>query len=303
MPRSGTSLLRAFVSSHPNIAMPVRGETQFFLDWSGELEKVRTLKEFQKFNRRFLMESKVNKWGIDWRSFKPNFIVGKRNARQYFDDLMSYYAAKENKPRWGEKSTGHIRKISCLIEYYPEAKFLLVVRDPKDTFCSTRSVKWNKNVKINPSQYGKEWANTYSRAIGELIRSQVDWRVIRHESVVTETHRTLEYLFSWLNEPFSTDLLKPKHLAWEQNSSFGNQDWTLADYKQYSSELKIDPSTVGRWKTELKRDEIFKLEEEAYHALLAFGYNDQAEQNSICQQITLQDSIRRFKTFVFRPSK
>ncbi|MEN8445219.1 MAG: sulfotransferase [Cyanobacteria bacterium J06555_13] len=298
MQRSGTSLVRAFLANHPEIAIPIRGETQFFAEWYKEVNSLNTMMEFQKFHQRFLVESTVSQWEIDWKSFSFQLKDEGVKSKQYFDALMSYYAMQQGKLRWGEKSTAHIECIEQLLELYPEARYLVVVRDPRDTFCSACSVKWNREELLCPRQYAQQWASVYTRALGTLIRSRANWRVVRHESVVAKTKHVIEDIFSWLDEPFSEELLSPQHLDWEQNSSFGDQKWTDANYKQYTSELKIDSSTVGRWKYILSPEETFNIEEGAYHGLLTFGYKLSSELTPVQPKPRWKNGLRRIKATV-----
>jgi hypothetical protein len=272
MQRSGTSLVRAFLACHPQIAMPIKGETQFFAKWSDKIDSLETVEERHEFHQKFMAESKVSQWGIDWKDFEPDLKGSETKSKQYFDSLMNYYAKQKGKACWGEKSTSHIQHVDRLFALYPEAKYLLIVRDPRDSFCSARSVKWNKGKKLCPQRYGQEWAEVYARAVGFLLRLGADWKIVRHESFVEQTRSVIKDICTWLDEPFSEALLKPHNLEWEQNSSFDDQNWSKGDGQQYTPELKIDPSTVGRWKNLLSREEALKIEEAAYNSMLTFGY-------------------------------
>lgn len=72
MQRSGTSLVRAFLANHPQIAIPIKGETQFFAKWAKKIDTLDTKEEIEKFHQQFMSESKVNQWGIDWKNFSPS---------------------------------------------------------------------------------------------------------------------------------------------------------------------------------------------------------------------------------------
>lgn len=296
MQRSGTSLVRAFLSSHPNLAIPIRGESQFYRSYSDKYNQCTEPQQRENVTAELLSKSKVIQWGVDWTSLAMSYEVeGKRLSGSIFSQMMDYYAANQGKPRWGEKSTDHIKHINEILKDFPRAKCLLICRDPRDTFLSAQKVAWNQNRHLEASDYGEEWSSTYCRAIGFLARNSADFRIVQHESVVKNTRHTLKQIYEWLDEPFSEELLEPRDLDWEQNSSFGSQEWTKADYRQKTKKLEIDPSTVGRWKEHLNTHTVEKIEAAAGFGLVAFDYETTTASSVGKIKVVKQPISRRIK--------
>jgi len=115
---------------------------------------------------------------------------------------MAYYLKHAGGRRWAEKSTSHLGCVERLVNLYPEAQYIIIVRDPRDAFCSARFVHWNQNKTINPKLYAQRWSDLYTKAVGTLIKNTADWYLVRHESVIMDARKTLKNLFEWLGEEF-----------------------------------------------------------------------------------------------------
>jgi hypothetical protein len=138
-PRSGTSLLAVMLDSHPEIAFPP--ETAFLkhvVALTGDAEAQR-----QRFVDIVTADrTPISNWsdfGLDRSAFAARiaaltpFAAG-AGTREFY----RMYAECQGKPRSGEKTPDNIfvmREIAALL---PEAHFIHVIRDPRDTVLSWR---------------------------------------------------------------------------------------------------------------------------------------------------------------------
>jgi protein-tyrosine sulfotransferase len=125
VPRSGTTLLRTLLDSHPRIACGP--ETP----WLGG-HQPRSVMELV----RFLTE---DKFGYCASYGRPREEVVAA-ARRFVSDLMEGYARSKGKERWAEKTPDNILYIDFLLELFPDAKVLWLVRDGLDVALSTSVV-------------------------------------------------------------------------------------------------------------------------------------------------------------------
>jgi hypothetical protein len=138
-PRSGTSLLAVMLDSHPEIAFPP--ETAF-------LKHVVTLSGDPEAQRRRFIDvvtadrTPVSNWsdfGLDRAAFATRIAaLSPFTADAGTREFYRMYAESQAKPRSGEKTPDNIfvmREIAALL---PEAHFIHVIRDPRDTALSWR---------------------------------------------------------------------------------------------------------------------------------------------------------------------
>ncbi|MEM1058176.1 MAG: sulfotransferase [Verrucomicrobiota bacterium] len=292
MGRSGTSLVRAVLSQHRDIAMSVRGELHFHENWNQKYGPAPTEKQREQFVAELLASSELQNWEVDWTLFR---YEPKRFDEDFYLDafyqLGDFYRRAKGKKYWGEKSTSTIKHLSQITREMPRAAFLLVVRDPRDVFCSMRRAKWNEGRTMDPGRFGHTWAVEMCRCLGRLNASAQRYALVRHEDMVLSNEKTLRRALETLGFDYYPELLKPKDLKWEKNTSFGAQEWTDPGHEQHTQELKFDPDTLGRWKDHLGKNDIAALENHAKFGMLAFGYTP--ELATTAYQDTLGAKIKR----------
>ena len=123
--RSGTTLLRAMLDSHPELAIPP--ESHFL---AALLREPLTPSEFLSFletHERFIA------WDLPIEDVRQAFLDdGVSDKASAVRALYASYARRQGKPRWGDKTPGYVRRIRELSELLPEAKFIHLIRDGRD---------------------------------------------------------------------------------------------------------------------------------------------------------------------------
>lgn len=130
-PRSGTKLIRDLLRSHPNITFP--HESHF-------------IPKFYKLygdpgNEKEAVQLAAKILGIHWlRSFgitrTPSSFSEYRTYAEIVSGIFREWAAKERKPRWGDKTPQHVTEIPTLIEIFPSCKIIHIYRDGRDVALS-----------------------------------------------------------------------------------------------------------------------------------------------------------------------
>ncbi len=204
-PRSGTSLLAVMLDSHPDIAFPP--ETAFLkhvVTLSGDMEAQR---------RRFVDvvtadRTPVSNWsdfGLDRGAFAARIAaLSPFSAGAGTRAFYRMYAESQGKPRSGEKTPDNIfvmREIAALL---PEAHFIHVIRDPRDTALSWRRT-W-----FAPSQdfrvLGQAWRYHVDagRQAGAAVPHYVE---TRYEDLVLRPEATLPRLCDFLGIAYTKAML------------------------------------------------------------------------------------------------
>src|SRR3989442_2402566 len=191
-PRSGTSLLAVMLDSHWQIAVPP--ETSFLAMVAGLRTDSTTLRQrvFEIMTADRITISNWSDFGLNkdelWRrlaSIEP--FTAAAGVRAFY----ALYAESQRKPQAGEKTPGYIFAMPQIAALLPEAHFIHVIRDPRDTVLS-----WRKTW-FAPSQdlrvLGEVWRNNVEtgRRAANLVRRYVE---VRFEELVLHPERELKRL-------------------------------------------------------------------------------------------------------------
>lgn len=122
-PRSGTTLLCKILNAHPRVLMT--NETAVFLQLAEAVEKSRGGSK----NGVVYGKQHHEKWA--------EFLD--RRAAGLIEDYYAELAAVEGKgglDYWGEKHPHFVSCMDWLAAHWPAARYVLIVRDPRDSACS-----------------------------------------------------------------------------------------------------------------------------------------------------------------------
>ena len=185
-PRSGTTLLYSLLNSHNNI---------FIAFETGLMTGSRNLNRIH--GRTNLPIAELRKLYHD-SSCYPEFAL----------NILTKLAKDAGKPRWGDKSPVNLTAIESIIKYFPNAQFIHIIRDGRDTVCSIRNHppsfgnKYNVNPWAKSIQLWESWVRQ-----GMIWRNDPRYIEVKYESLINEPEQTLKVLFNWLGEPWQEDII------------------------------------------------------------------------------------------------
>jgi hypothetical protein len=178
--RSGTTLLRLILDSHPNISCGP--ETRFLAD----LEKVTG----EGWPRMSL-------YGLPRSYWIEKFAV-------LFHDFKMDYAERCGKTRWADKTPLYALHLPFIDELFPHSQIVHVVRDGRDVVASHRS-RWGYLSALNATA---KWARyiRLARAFGTSLPAD-RYLEVRYEDVVNNTEPAMRKVLDFLAEPWHDDVL------------------------------------------------------------------------------------------------
>lgn len=274
-PRSGTTLLRMMVDSHPEIAIPP--ETGFIPEvlqrMTGNPVPSRTL---------FEIITGFETW-VDFHLPEESLACRLQRIKRFnvADGLRCFYqlyAERFGKRRWGDKTPNYGLHLQEIAECLPEARFLHLIRDGRDVAVSIRGL-W-----FAPSRDWGELGADWSWRVG-AFRSQGQhcpfYMEIRYEELVKDTEAVLRKICSFLDISFDSRMTEYYRFAparLREHESRVRQDGTLVISKesrqamQYRTTTPPDPSRCGAWKKALAPEELESLMQAAGPLLRELNY-------------------------------
>jgi Sulfotransferase family len=274
-PRSGTTKLASILNRHSLIASAT--ETHFFnfvskqkYDWKNfsvnEFKKLLQESRILDFITLAELSSEVlvNDF-LELENHEKNIhlTLEDSNKKKVFDLLVKNYLLKKNKSRICEKTPQHIQNIEEILRIYPQARFILMVRDGRDTVNSLLKMPWRPKGLLNNARF---WSHYMKLAREASLRSEVI--TIKYENLLTRPQDVLTTICNFIEEKYEDSLLdvstEPDNLfsAWESS-------W------KHKSKQELDSSRIDAWTRELNSDDKKILEWFLHKDLLEFGYHSE----------------------------
>jgi hypothetical protein len=180
-PRSGTSLLRLIIDSHPSIAC---GPETHLL---ARLDDAR--KRFAKQLDRYAFDDDY--WHAQYRTF--------------FESFKLDYALRKGKTRWADKTPSYARHLPFITAVFPEAQVIHIIRDVRMVTASALN-RWGWRRAWDVPE---RWVTNVSAARAAGAGMSPDQYIeIRFEDLVGDTEGTLRPLFQWLGEEWDPCVLQ-----------------------------------------------------------------------------------------------
>jgi hypothetical protein len=263
--RSGTTLLRTTLNRSSEIT--ITGETHFlghlftqgYRNKFNQIGDLSTDKGIRKIVDYLYSDqcTKRNHWkwiekNIDQEDFLQKLLKSERTDRALFDLVMIFTA--NGKAIRGEKTPAHIYYVPTLMSWFPEAKVIHTIRDPRAIFVSENQKVLNKE-NLTP-RYRFLRRIPLALKIYVILQVLVSWLWIAHlhqryqheypdryylsryEDLVSDPKKHLRNICDFLGVDFTEEMLDQGMI----NSSFSSQD---------NIQTGFDTSPVERWRTHL----------------------------------------------------
>lgn len=226
-PRSGTTFTANLLNSHPEVLMT--SETAAFILADDVIKKARKG-----------VVSGIN-YGKQYHGLLAEML-----ARSYRPMIEAYYERIASEQQrgylsyWGEK---HPHMHECLERVeadFPDACYVYVVRDPRDSTCSIADMIGTDYA--SAINNWKVFSDAYEAFVANLAPDRL--MTLRYEDIVGDYYSAANAVFGWLQLPIAAQVLEFIHSA--------------KDIDAHTTRTKRDfvTESVGRWKTQLDSKDI-----------------------------------------------
>lgn len=272
-PRSGTTLLQLFFDAHPNVQMP--SECMFIYQlfftygpvtsWNEEIIEafVRDLGKTYLFTEKKFNVENIRKELLASKEVMDYAVACKIVIKNF----NSVYPKKEIL-LLGDKNPYYSEIFPRVFQFIPDARYVLIMRDPRDTHISLfnarfispsigyNTIMWRISIK-SIERYSKKYPGRFF--------------TIRYEDLVSNPGPCLKNICSFLEIPFSNDMLS----YLEYKNDFTEVVFISDIYLQRYHTSILEPlntSKIGQWKTRLSKKKIRTAERIAGKYMDLFGY-------------------------------
>ena len=239
-PRSGTTLLQKILESH-NSLYSIHSETAIF-----------SFRNFFNPKRNlFLLEDTV----------KNSILKVSKDNIDFFSRCVNYLNQHNKGKVFVEKTPQHIIHLSFLIKHFPNAQFVHILRDGRDSYCSAL-----KHGNIPQSSSIKRFSKYYNKCLNQGIINYDYKRLytIKYELLAQNPKLEIEKLMSFLNLEFENQQLDYRLRSEDKRAK-------REVFKKLNE--PINTASIGKWKKQLTKDEKTSFNRYAQKALEFFGYS------------------------------
>ncbi len=262
--RCGTTLIQRMLMAHPHINIPP--ETHFF----SRFDPIRVIGadpvppgSVDEYISKCTEHDWFGELGLDADAFDAVVRDGSRSARDLFLWMLETLLP-ESPRRPGEKTPHHEKYVDRILNVFPGARFIHIVRDPRDVVLSLKKEHWMRD----------ESTQRVAHHVAKVLRRQWEVRnrlgaqcyhLLRYEDLIANPEVTLREVCEFLGETF-----EPEMLTFHEKSESGFLE-SEASWKSLTMS-PLDPSRIERYKSRLSPRDIGTIERRLGRTLRAYGY-------------------------------
>jgi len=264
--RSGTTLLQYMLRSHPDVSLPT-AESHFFIPFFKKSENYGDLKQIENTQR--LLEDIYK----SRQSFFDNDVHGiKFNAKelakafqqkklstvpQIISGIFKENAQAEGKKRWGDKTPYYILHLDTILEMYPDAQIIHLIRDGRDCALSMLERKWDLQI-FNTYHAAYTWDRyvTAGKVFG--AKHPASYYEIRYEDILEQPESSIKKLCEFLKIEFNDSVINFK-------KSDGSGKTPLLT-------KSLQKTNQAKWKINMSKKQLYIFEALAGNTLKDCGY-------------------------------
>jgi len=248
---SGTTLVKTLLNSHSKVAcgpeMSVFDRPKIYeMTWEGFYNRWQS-KAFNYFDEGCIFPLRVDGGKGAYFAFNrdeyhdekwvDSLFAKAHDVREFWAGYFSAYAKRKGKLIWAEKTPNNVYCIADFLNWYPDGRFVNVLRDGRDVIASLIETR-----RFDPLRAIFRWIT--SVAAYQEYEHHPRVYCVRYENLVTKPEATMAAMIGWLD------------LEWEHNIYVENE---------------VRSESVGRWHN-LPDDIVPFIRLACRNQLLELGY-------------------------------
>jgi hypothetical protein len=276
--RSGTTLLRLMLDSHPQLTIPP--ETHFVP------EMIRLARRDNTTRKRLLRAATDHpRWG-DFGLDEQELLDRLQEVKPLTPDgairaFYDLYAEREGKSRWGDKTPRYMRAMPRIERALPEARFIHLIRDGRDVALS-QAERALDGTEPSLAEVADRWQRRIRTAREHAAELDNSYLEIRYEDLVSDPEATLRRVCEFIELDYDSAMLDYHQRAAERLTEMDRDLGTGENGPVRTGGERLaghamttePPSTdrCGRWRQEMNEADVREFEAVAGELLADLGY-------------------------------
>jgi hypothetical protein len=286
-PRSGTSLLRNLLYSHPQLFF--RSETQFIPAFYRVYGNPRSRSQALKLAKKMVKMEWISRW-------EENIDVNKMAEQGTFaglvDNMFMQVARREGGSVWGDKTPHYVRDIETLREIFPAARFVHIIRDGRDACLSQLKANFGPRTIYCAAEYWKKCVEAGLQSENHVPANQL--MSVRYEELLLDTEKEMRRVCDFLDLPFEAAVCIPTPVSLRYRKPIFRKVAI-----SYGTVDKLVPTNSQKWKREMSHTDRVIFESIAGDLLERLGYETQGLKRKLSSAEILKYRLREFWGLVF----
>jgi hypothetical protein len=240
--RSGTTMLRLILDRSDELAIPP--ESMFLADFApvrrrGGLEDPAAARRFLE---RVWSHPKVKLWQLP--AGPPELPPGLDHEQAYrfcVESPFRAYAQAQGKPRWGDKTPWYVHHVEELLAVWPQARFVVLVRDGRDVALSVGRMPWGPN---NAWAAARWWAGGIRAGAEAMSRHPEQVLQVRYEDLASDPAPLARRITAFCSLSYGDEMLAIER-SQESKLLEDQRDWFTNIWSG------INTAPIGKWRTQM----------------------------------------------------
>lgn len=263
--RSGTTLIRMMLDSHPDIAIPLDtvGLWARYSDKLHEYGDVNDLAVQERLVRDLMAEERIQLWHLKRCAEDVLGAIRLPGWPGVIDAFHRVYAESRGKAIWGDKDPGNMTRMDLLVSWFPDARFIHIIRDGRDACLSQLNQSFGFNDLFPCAAAWREEVS-WVRRIGRIFGPQ-RYHEFLYEDLVRNPESTLRGVCTFLGLAFDASMMHYHERVSD----------AIPDSKRHIWPLIGEPpraSNAGVWRDRMSPSTRICFEKRAGALLRELGY-------------------------------
>ena len=220
-PRSGSTLFRLIMDSHPNIAVPPPAWLyDFFQPYIYSYGDTAVPENLTAMAQDMIDCPTIQRWA---ESFTVDQLVARAPEPTFpglYDALHLLYAETKGKPRWGEKSPRNALWVNEIKNDFAGAQFIHLIRDGRDAAMDLAESSLFPETLYSGANVWQTWVSSIRHSAKSL--SAESYLEVKYEDFCADPESHLRTVCDFIGEDYSPLMLQ--HSETESAKHWGKSD-------------------------------------------------------------------------------
>lgn len=268
--RSGTTLVRAIFDSHSQLAVTHHAQFLVAMGRRKNLYESRTGLDSERFLADLFASHRFGHLQLSHDEVRASLATPVPDLASGLRRVLGLYAEHQGKPRYADKTPGHVTRIPLLAELFAEARFVHIIRDGRNSWVGYRDRGFGPKT-VADAAFNWKSRVLRGRRAGLALGPQ-RYLEVRYEELVERPAESLDPVCRFLDLAF-----EPEMLDYHARAATVLAGLESAERKDFENLFRPLTKGMRDWSTEMSPEEQATFDAIAGDLLADLGYERSRE--------------------------